>query len=172
MCNCHGDDGRRKLQSQRRVQRRYQERIQWYGISTLLYYPSSRANIEPDWNVYYVGGRQYFTDDRIGPFSVTFSQKDGGGEGLTNPILQLEYVNSDLEFDVGKLSSHVLQPISPLRVRNLQGIRSRILSESRTLLSGRQARLREGHHATELRQRTFHLRVRRHGQQLHLGQPL
>ncbi|KAK3055951.1 hypothetical protein LTR09_003185 [Extremus antarcticus] len=59
-----------------------------------------------DWNVYYVGGRQYFTDDRIGPFSVTFSQKDGGGEGLTNPILQLEYVNSDLEFDVASLAHY------------------------------------------------------------------
>ncbi|KAK5171137.1 uncharacterized protein LTR77_004281 [Saxophila tyrrhenica] len=59
-----------------------------------------------DWNVCYVGGRQYFTDDRIGPFSITFSQKDGEGEGLTNPILQLEYVNNSLEFDVASLASY------------------------------------------------------------------
>jgi len=46
------------------------------------------------WNVCYVGGRQFFTDPRIGEFSITFSEKDGEmqGEGLTTPILQVKYV--------------------------------------------------------------------------------
>jgi len=46
------------------------------------------------WNVCYVGGRQYFTDPRIGEFSITFQERDGSGqgEGLTTPKLQLKYV--------------------------------------------------------------------------------
>jgi hypothetical protein len=43
------------------------------------------------WNVCYVGGRQFFTDPRIGDFSITFTGKDGyDGEGLTQPVLQLK----------------------------------------------------------------------------------
>lgn len=44
------------------------------------------------WNVCYVGGRQHFSDSRIGDFSITFTERDGEGqgEGLTTPILQLK----------------------------------------------------------------------------------
>lgn len=61
-----------------------------------------------DFNVCCVGGRQYFTDDRIGPYNFTSSQADGelDGGGLTNPILQLEFVNHVAEFDVSALSHY------------------------------------------------------------------
>lgn len=32
---------------------------------------------ESDWSSCWVGGRQYFTDPRIGDFSITFTKKDG-----------------------------------------------------------------------------------------------
>ena len=56
-------------------------------IGTKEYNPNGAG-----WNVCYVGGRQYFTDPRIGDFPVTFTQKDGEkqGQGLTTPILQLK----------------------------------------------------------------------------------
>lgn len=42
-----------------------------------------------------LGGRQYFTDDRIGNFSITFTQVNGErGEGLTNPMIQVEPLNN------------------------------------------------------------------------------
>ncbi|CAO2652646.1 Nn.00g009290.m01.CDS01 [Neocucurbitaria sp. VM-36] len=58
------------------------------------------------WNVCYVGGRQYFTDPRIGDFSITFTEKDGEGqgEGLTTPNLQLKYVGDWKEFPVNDLA--------------------------------------------------------------------
>lgn len=38
-----------------------------------------------------VGGESKFEDPRIGPFSITFSERDGEfqGEGLTSPIIKL-----------------------------------------------------------------------------------
>lgn len=75
-----------------------------------------------DWNVCYVGmlrlgmratldadmtpgGRQYFTDPRIGDFSITFTEKngEGQGEGLTTPNLQLKYVGDWHEIPVNDL---------------------------------------------------------------------
>ncbi|KAI9797895.1 MAG: hypothetical protein M1833_005095 [Piccolia ochrophora] len=59
-----------------------------------------------DWNVCYVGGRQHFHDDRIGEFSITFSQAGGqkGNEedGLHTPILQVAYIDNWAEMDVEK----------------------------------------------------------------------
>ncbi|KAK7182394.1 uncharacterized protein CC84DRAFT_1128323 [Paraphaeosphaeria sporulosa] len=42
-----------------------------------------------------VGGHSRFEDDRIGPFSIEFSERDGEGqgEGLTTPNLRLKYLN-------------------------------------------------------------------------------
>jgi hypothetical protein len=59
-----------------------------------------------DWNVCYVGGRQYFTDPRIGDFSVTFAEKDGRGqgEGLTTPVLQVKYIDDWREIPVDGLA--------------------------------------------------------------------
>lgn len=58
------------------------------------------------WNVCFVGGRQYFTDPRIGEFSITFTEKDGKGqgEGLTTPILQLKDVGDWKEIPVNDLA--------------------------------------------------------------------
>jgi hypothetical protein len=46
------------------------------------------------WNVCYVGGEQFLGDPRIGDFSVTFTKKDGEGEGLTNPVIKLANLNN------------------------------------------------------------------------------
>lgn len=53
-----------------------------------------------------LGGRQYFTDPRIGDFSITFTERDGKGqgEGLTTPILQLKDVGDWKEFPVSALA--------------------------------------------------------------------
>lgn len=59
-----------------------------------------------------LGGRQLFTDPRIGDFSITFTKKDGEGEGLTNPVLQLKYVGDWLEipaFDLAQAYSKHLR---------------------------------------------------------------
>ncbi|KAF1844428.1 uncharacterized protein K460DRAFT_290108 [Cucurbitaria berberidis CBS 394.84] len=58
------------------------------------------------WNACFVGGRQYFTDPRIGDFSITFKEKNGAGqgEGLTTPSLQLKYVGDWREFPVNELA--------------------------------------------------------------------
>jgi hypothetical protein len=58
------------------------------------------------WNVCFVGGRQYFNDPRIGDFSITFAEKDGGGQGqgLTTPILQVKYVDNWREIPVNGLA--------------------------------------------------------------------
>ncbi|KAH7072737.1 hypothetical protein BKA63DRAFT_534445 [Paraphoma chrysanthemicola] len=58
------------------------------------------------WNVCYIGGRQFFTDPRIGEFSITFTEKDGEsqGQGLTTPILQVKYVNNSMEIPVNDLA--------------------------------------------------------------------
>ncbi|PGH05481.1 hypothetical protein AJ79_06788 [Helicocarpus griseus UAMH5409] len=57
------------------------------------------------WNVCYVGGRQYFTDPRIGEFSVTFTKKDGHeGEGLTEPLLRVKSVDNWRKLWVSKLT--------------------------------------------------------------------
>lgn len=53
-----------------------------------------------DWNVCYVNGRQFFTDDRIGDFSITFTSPGGPDEGITLPILQLKDINDFEEIDV------------------------------------------------------------------------
>jgi len=42
-----------------------------------------------DWNVCYVGGNQFFTDDRIGDFSVQFTKDDNG---LVGPVIALKDV--------------------------------------------------------------------------------
>jgi hypothetical protein len=59
-----------------------------------------------DWNVCYVGGRQYFNDPRIGEFSLTFAEKNGQGqgEGLTTPILQVKYIDNWREIPVNGLA--------------------------------------------------------------------
>jgi hypothetical protein len=54
--------------------------------------------------VCYVGGRQYFNDPRVGDFSITFSTKDQGGEGLTGPIIQLAEFGDWQEVPVQDLS--------------------------------------------------------------------
>lgn len=54
-----------------------------------------------DWNVCYVNGRQFFTDDRIGDFSITFTN---GESGLAKPIMQLKNVNDFKEFDVESIT--------------------------------------------------------------------
>ncbi|KAK0747220.1 hypothetical protein B0T21DRAFT_278685 [Apiosordaria backusii] len=57
------------------------------------------------WNVCFVGGRQYFTDPRIGDFSITFTKKDGDeGQGLTNPVVQLQSFYNWKEWDVTGLA--------------------------------------------------------------------
>ncbi|KAF2679415.1 hypothetical protein K458DRAFT_314286, partial [Lentithecium fluviatile CBS 122367] len=50
-----------------------------------------------------VGGRQYFSDPRVGDFSITFTGKDTAGEGLTKPILQLKYIEDWKEIPVEDL---------------------------------------------------------------------
>lgn len=68
-----------------------------------------------DWNVCYLNGRQFFTDDRIGDFSITFTSPGGPDQGLTLPILQLKEVNDfellDVEAEGG--SADDLNGISP-----------------------------------------------------------
>ena len=54
-----------------------------------------------DWNVCYVDGRQFFTDDRIGDFSIKFID---GDNGLGSPILQLKDINDFKELDVDSIS--------------------------------------------------------------------
>jgi hypothetical protein len=56
------------------------------------------------WNVCYKGGRQYFNDPRIGDFSITFTGKDGEGQGLTNPILQVKDIGNWKEIPVTDLA--------------------------------------------------------------------
>lgn len=49
----------------------------------------------------------YFSDPRIGDFSITFTQVNGEhAEGLTNPILQLEYLDNWTEIGVADLASN------------------------------------------------------------------
>lgn len=63
-----------------------------------------------EWNVCYVGGQQFFTDDRIGDFSITFTQKDGTeGEGLTDPILRLKNIENFRDIPVSSLAQEKLQ---------------------------------------------------------------
>ncbi|KAF2029854.1 hypothetical protein EK21DRAFT_112529 [Setomelanomma holmii] len=70
------------------------------------------------WNVCYVGGRPYLTDPRIGDFSITFKECDGSGqgEGLTTPILQLNYVGNWSEIPVQTLAEqyHTYQRCSDM----------------------------------------------------------
>lgn len=62
-----------------------------------------------NWNVCYLGGRQYFTDPRIGDFSITFSAAGGKNgdteDGLHNPLLQLADVDNWEVIDVQKLAN-------------------------------------------------------------------
>jgi hypothetical protein len=44
------------------------------------------------WNVCFVGGEQRLNDPRIGEFSVTFTKRDGEGQGLTDPVIKLASV--------------------------------------------------------------------------------
>lgn len=50
------------------------------------------------WNVCYRGGRQYFHDENIGDFSITFSEAGGVNgnkkDGLHTPILQVANINN------------------------------------------------------------------------------
>lgn len=57
------------------------------------------------WNVCYVGGRQFFSDPRIGDFSITFTTRDGEGEGLTGPVIQLADVGNWMEISATALAS-------------------------------------------------------------------
>jgi len=57
------------------------------------------------WNVCYIGGRQYFTDPRIGDFSITFTSKDEQGEGLTGPVLQLSDIGDWMAIPVADLAN-------------------------------------------------------------------
>lgn len=59
-----------------------------------------------DWNVCYVGGRQFFTDPAIGDFSITWTD---GGRGLGSPILQVKSVKDWSEWDVSSLSSDYIK---------------------------------------------------------------
>ncbi|KAF2681924.1 hypothetical protein K458DRAFT_342944 [Lentithecium fluviatile CBS 122367] len=61
-------------------------------------------NDHASWNVCYQGGRQYFHDDRIGDFSITFTEKDREGEGLTTPILQVKNIGDWKEIPVAPLA--------------------------------------------------------------------
>jgi hypothetical protein len=76
-------------------------------------------NGKKGWNVCYVGGEQFLNDPRIGDFSVTFSKKDGDGQGLTNPIIKLASVGNwqkpidvqheeSFSFDCDQKSAHRL----------------------------------------------------------------
>ncbi|KAI9873415.1 MAG: hypothetical protein M1830_000437 [Pleopsidium flavum] len=64
------------------------------------------------WSVCHAGGRQYFTDDRIGDFSVTFSKKESDRcpEGLCRPILQLENFKNWLEIDAEQENTNYYKP--------------------------------------------------------------
>ncbi|PGH32148.1 hypothetical protein GX50_05047 [[Emmonsia] crescens] len=65
------------------------------------------------WNVCYVGGRQYFTDPRIGKFSITFTKRDGSeGEGLTEPILQVGSVGNWMKIPVSALATNHRSAVS------------------------------------------------------------
>ena len=55
---------------------------------------------------YHPGGRQFFTDPRIGDFSITFTERDGEGEGLTHPVLQLKYIDNWREIFVTGLAEY------------------------------------------------------------------
>lgn len=61
----------------------------------------------PDWNVCYLGGRQYFSHPDVGDFSITYSKaggKDGNKEdGLHDPILQFANLNDWEKMDVQSL---------------------------------------------------------------------
>jgi hypothetical protein len=55
--------------------------------------------------VCYQHGRQYFTDPRIGDFSITFNERDGlDGEGLTGPLLQLKDIGNWMDIPVSALA--------------------------------------------------------------------
>lgn len=47
---------------------------------------------DKNWKQCRVGGENKFNDPQIGDFSITFTEKDGAGqgEGLTTPILKLK----------------------------------------------------------------------------------
>ncbi|KAF3016547.1 hypothetical protein E8E14_012290 [Neopestalotiopsis sp. 37M] len=47
-----------------------------------------------NWSVCYVGGRQYFSYPELGDFSVQFTTKDQGHEGLTGPIIAFADYNN------------------------------------------------------------------------------
>ena len=55
-----------------------------------------------DWNVCYVNGRQFFTDSRIGDFSIKYTN---GKNGLGSPILQLKNVDNFKELNVDAISA-------------------------------------------------------------------
>lgn len=58
-----------------------------------------------DFSSCFVGGRQFLADDRIGDFSVTFTQADGTeGEGLTDPVLQVAALENSREIPVSALA--------------------------------------------------------------------
>ncbi|KAK3176434.1 hypothetical protein OEA41_007757 [Lepraria neglecta] len=61
-------------------------------------------NLSADWQICYLGGRQYFTNPHIGDLSITFSKAggvDGDTEdGLHSPILQLANINNLDPLDV------------------------------------------------------------------------
>jgi hypothetical protein len=59
-----------------------------------------------DWNVCYVNGRQYFTDPRIGDFSITFTD---GSDGLATPILQVSDVANWAPYDVDAMVVRALK---------------------------------------------------------------
>jgi len=62
---------------------------------------------DKNWKQCKVGGENKFNDPQIGDFSITFTEKDGAGqgEGLTTPILKLKYVGNWKDIPVNKLAS-------------------------------------------------------------------
>ena len=61
-------------------------------------------DLSAQWQVCYLGGRQYFHDDRVGDFSITWSQAGGVNgnteDGLHHPILQLANIGDWDPLDV------------------------------------------------------------------------
>ncbi|KAF5543822.1 fibronectin type iii domain-containing protein [Fusarium mexicanum] len=81
-----------------------------------------KGDIAGDWQVCYVGGRQFFTHPEVGDFSVTFSEGGGDQDGLHSPIIQLagynnwepfnldDIIEAQGDSDYGRLCTHGGQP--------------------------------------------------------------
>lgn len=77
-----------------------------------------------DWNVCYLNGRQFFTDERIGDFSITFSKagiEPEDKDGLYGPILQLKEVGDFAILDVEAEGGNEYDSTGSLCTRGLEG---------------------------------------------------